>query len=344
MPPQPLPDSSQAAKLPPTMHAVVLDEFGAPEKVLHPGTMPTPHIGADQVLVRTLLAPIHNHHLWIARGEYGIRPALPAVDGDEAVGTIAAVGKNVKGLSVGQRVACARIAGTWAQYFAAPASAVVPVPQWMGDETAAQLLSMPMSALMLLDSLRLRSGDWLIHNGANGAVGKALAVMARARGIHTLNLVRSQKALEELVEAGITEGNLSTAEPDWPQEAEKIMGGRTAGAAVDEIGGPVDVGMANLLREGGALVSFGAQGGQPVIISPADLIFRGITVRGFWATREARSMPPETKKRLLGEVLGLLQSGQLKLPVAGIYSFDQITQALQANAQSARNGKILLKP
>ncbi|QDH14332.1 zinc-binding dehydrogenase [Formicincola oecophyllae] len=326
------------------MNAVVLDKFGEPEDVLHPGTMPTPTIGPDQVLVKTIMAPIHNHHLWIARGLYGIRPPLPAVDGDEAVGTIAAVGANVKGLAVGQRVACARALGTWAQYFAAPADLVVPVPEGIDDETASQMLIMPMSALMLLDSLHLKAGDWLIHNAANGAVGKALAIMAKGRGIHTINLVRSPKALDEMVAAGITAGNISTAQTDWTQQAAKLMGGNHAAAAVDGIGGPLDVEMTSLLREGGELVSFGSQGGQAVVVSPADLIFRAITVRGFWANKEARSLPAADKARLVGEIVGLLQSGQLKMPVAGVYSFSHITQALEANAKAGRNGKVLLKP
>src|SRR5690606_40883428 len=87
---------------------------------------------------------------------------------------------------------------TWAEYFLADARALVPVPDAMPDEVAAQLVAMPLSALMLLESLAVEPGQWIVQNAANGAVGKTLAMLAAARGVRVLGLVRREEGVAEL--------------------------------------------------------------------------------------------------------------------------------------------------
>ena len=77
---------------------------------------------------------------------------------------------------------------------------------------------MPLSALMLLEFLEVDSGQWIIHNAANGAVGKTLAMLAAARGVNTINLVRSKDSLEELTALDI-KNNVVTADDDWKDQS-----------------------------------------------------------------------------------------------------------------------------
>src|SRR3546814_1864698 len=100
------------------------------------------------------LAPIHNHDRLTVRGQYGYKPALPAIGGSEGLGVVDALGAGVEGLAVGQRVAAASGRGKWAEYFVAPARMVIPMPDAIADETAAQLVATPLSALMLLEFLQ----------------------------------------------------------------------------------------------------------------------------------------------------------------------------------------------
>src|SRR3546814_12942351 len=67
---------------------------------------------------------------------------------------------------------------------------VVLMPDAIADETAAQVIAMPLSALMLLEFLQVGRGQWIVQNAANGAVDKALAMLAAARGIPASGLVR----------------------------------------------------------------------------------------------------------------------------------------------------------
>lgn len=127
-------------------------------------------------------------------GADGYKPALPAVPGTEALGIVDALGEGVKHLKLGQRVASAAAQAAWAECFISPAAKLVPVPDALPDEAACQLLAMPLSALMLLEDMKLQPGQWIVQNAANGAVGKVLATLAAARGIGVVNLVRRESA------------------------------------------------------------------------------------------------------------------------------------------------------
>ena len=317
--------------------------FGDPAEVLSLTDSPVPLPGPDQVRIRTILAPIHNHDLWTVRGNYGYKPELPAIGGSEAVGFIDALGDRVTGFQLGQRVAVASVHGSWAEYFLAPVAALVPVPDAIPDEAAAQLIAMPFSAVMLLEFLEVKSGDWVAQNTANGAVGKMLAMLAASRGVNVVNLVRRDAGVDELAALGI--GNaVSTASDGWQDRVRAITGDAPIRAGVDSIGGAASGALLALLGEGGLLVSFGSMTGEPMQLSSGDLIFKQAVVKGFWASKIRSVIPAETRQRLFGELLQLVASGALKLPVEAVFGLDQISDAVRASQTPGRGGKVLLRP
>ena len=91
------------------MRSAIHHTFGEPAEVLVPGDSPLPQPGPGQVRIKTILAPIHNHDLWTVRGQYGYKPDLPAIGGSEAVGLVDALGPEVTGVTIGQRVAVASV-------------------------------------------------------------------------------------------------------------------------------------------------------------------------------------------------------------------------------------------
>jgi NADPH:quinone reductase len=305
------------------MRSAMHTTFGEPSDVLSLGSLPKPEPAAGEVRIQTLLAPIHNHDLWTIRGRYGYKPELPAIGGSEAVGMVEALGPDVEGVTVGQRVAVAGVHGTWAEYFLAPARQLVPVPDAIPDDVAAQLIAMPLSALMLLEFLQVAPGQWIAQNTANGAVGKTLAMLASARGVQVLNLVRRDAGVQELSGLGIAHV-LSTAQDGWQQ---------TASAA-----------LLALLGEGGTLVSFGTMAGEPMQIDSGAMIFKQATVKGFWGSKVSEAMSAQDKRRLLGELMQRILGGELKLPTEAIYDLADAAQAAAASLQPGRNGKVLLKP
>ena len=325
------------------MRAATYDHFGKPADVLSVGDRPMPQPAANEVRIKTILSTIHNHDLLTVRGQYGYKPEMPAVGGSEALGIIDAVGDDVTDLSVGQRVACASVHETWAEYFVAPASMVFGIPDSIEDELAAQLIAMPLSALMLLEFLEVESGQWIIHNAANGAVGKTLAMLAAARGVNTINLVRRDEALNELTELGI-KNNVVTDDDNWQDQVRDIIGDDKITAAVDSVGGDASNELLSLLGSNGTLVSFGIMSGKPMALDASNLIFKQAVVKGFWGSKTSQEMDLDNKQRLIDELLTRAENGNLKLPIEAVYGLDDISKAVSGDVQSGKSGKVLLKP
>ncbi len=325
------------------MRSALHREFGEPADVLVVADSPVPQPAPGEVRIRMVLAPIHNHDLWTIRGQYGYKPALPAIGGSEGLGIIDALGEGVEGLAVGQRVTAASGRGTWAESFVASAKMVIPMPDAIPDELAAQLIAMPLSALMLLEFLQVERGQWIVQNAANGAVGKTLAMLAAARGIPVLSLVRRDAGAAGMTALGI-DNVVSTESKDWKQRARDILGEAGARAAVDSVGGQASADLLSLLGQDGTLVSFGAMGGEAMLIPPGDMIFKHATVKGFWGSKVSREMSVADKRRLVGELIQRASAGEIKLPVDAIFDIADAAKAAEESLRPGRNGKVMLRP
>ncbi|WP_372841315.1 zinc-binding dehydrogenase [Phaeovulum sp.] len=326
------------------MLAAIHDRFGEPFDVLQSRDVDMPHPGAGEVRIRTSLSPIHNHDLWTIRGNYGYKPPLPgAIGGTEAAGVVEAVGEGVDAGLVGRRAAIAGVHGTWAEYFIAPANGLLPLPDQISDELGAQLIAMPFSAISLLEVLKAKKGDWIVQTAANGAVGRIMVVLAKARGIHLLSLVRRAEAAEELRKAGV-ENVLTTSDAGWKDAARALFGDGAVMSAIDSVGGELSADLVDLLSRDGELVVFGTATGAPMPLLSGPLIMKHITVKGFWGSRVSADMDPALRKQLISELVKLALQGDLKLETGGIYGLNQVGEAMKAALTPGRAGKVMFKP
>jgi NADPH:quinone reductase-like Zn-dependent oxidoreductase len=90
-----------------TMRAAALDRFGGIETIkMH--TLPVPQVGSDEVLIRIESAGVAEWDPFEREGGFakmsGATPRFPYVLGTDGAGTVAAVGKQVKGFKEGDRV------------------------------------------------------------------------------------------------------------------------------------------------------------------------------------------------------------------------------------------------
>ena len=269
-------------------------------------------------------------------------PDLPALAGTEAVGVVDALGAGVDQLEVGQRVATGGTFGVWAEHFVADAAGLIRVPDGLPDESAAQLVSMPFSAISLLHSLDLHAGDWLIQNAANGAVGRMVAQLGTARGINVVGLVRRAAGVDELRAQGI-ERVIATDTDDWRATLAEITGGAPINVGVDSVGGTSAGDVLSALATNGTLVVFGAMASPSLQLASGDLIFKQATVKGFWGSVVSREMPAEIKGQLFQELMGRVLDGTLTLPVSATFDLDEIGAAVAASGEAGRIGKVLLR-
>ncbi|WP_375237522.1 zinc-binding dehydrogenase [Microbacterium schleiferi] len=325
------------------MRALVQHQFGDPAEVLAVEEVELPEPGPGQVRLKVVPSPIHNHDLWTVRGDYGYKPELPARAGTEALSVVDALGEGVTGVEVGQRVVTASVFGVWSEYVIAPAAALIPVPDAVADEAAAQIISMPLSAASLLEYLDVSEGDWIVQNAANGAVGRLVAQFAASRGVRVLGLVRRGAGVDELAAVGIHDVVGTDAE-SWRDRVAEITGGASIRAGVDSVGGAAAGDVTSLLGENGTLVVFGAMASPTMEIPSGDVIFRQLTVRGFWGSKVSAAMDPAHRVELIREIITLVAQGKLDLLVSQIFPLEQIADASRLNFEPGRVGKVMLRP
>lgn len=325
------------------MHSLTFSAIGEPAAVLTLTEGPVPQPGANELRIKTILAPIHNHDLAAVHGTSGTEVTLPATGGSEAVGLVDAVGAGVTTFRVGQRVSAGGVRGTWAEYFLASAQQVAPLVESIDDETAAQLLAMPLNALSILDLLGVKAGDWLVQNAATGAVGKSVAMLAKERGVQVVGLVRREAAVAELAALDLP-NVVWTGAPDWQKRVSTLAGDAGFSAAVDGVGGPATDELLALLRGGGILAFYGDVSGKPLQADAMTLIFKQLTLKGFWGVK-ALMQPADADnlRYLMAEVLRAAGSGALRLPAGATFPLAEAAQAVAASEAGGSKGKILFR-
>lgn len=304
---------------------------------------PTPQATGGDVLVEVLAAPINPSDVLTLTGDYGQLPPLPAVGGNEGVGRVAALGPDARGLRPGQTVLLPVGCGTWATHVVVPAQALMALPDDADPVQLAMItVNPPTAQLLLSEFVDLQPGEWVLQNAANSAVGGYLVQIARSRGLRTLNVVR-REAARATVEALGGDAVLVDGD-DLAARVAAITGGARVRLGIDAVGGLATERLAQSVAPGGQLVNYGAIGGEACAISPGSLIFRGITLHGFWLARWFRQADASTRAALFGDLATAIASGALHARVQATYALDDIQDAVAAAASSGRDGKIVVLP
>ncbi|HEX8852852.1 MAG TPA: zinc-dependent alcohol dehydrogenase family protein, partial [Pyrinomonadaceae bacterium] len=274
------------------MRSVRFNEFGNPAEVLRVEEMPQPEPSANQVLVKMRARPVNPSDLLTVRGLYGSLPSLPATPGLEGMGEVAAVGEGVGRLRPGQRVIPLGVAGTWQEYVLASAAQIIPVPDGVSDQTAAQFVVNPLTAwIMTVEELSLQPGEWLLQTAAGSTLGRVVLQIARLRGFKTINVVRRREQAAELKALG-ADATICTDEESIVERVRETTGGVGLTKAIDAVGGETGAAVMRSLGRGGVMLVYGLLSGQPMPVDAGRMIFTSSTLRGFWLGEWLRSAPP----------------------------------------------------
>ena len=168
-----------------TYRAVMLTRRGGPE-VLQQVELPLRAPAAHQVRLRVRATGSGGTDLSMRRGRYAFAPPLPFVLGYEVIGDIDALGANVSGFRLGQRVAALTVHGGYAERILMSADELVPVPEGVDDAAALALILNYVTAHEAIAVARPQPGMTALVTGANGGVGSAIIELLRLRGVHVL--------------------------------------------------------------------------------------------------------------------------------------------------------------
>jgi NADPH:quinone reductase len=324
------------------MQSVRFHEFGNPAEVLRVEDVERPEAGAGEVLVKMRARPINPSDLLTVRGLYGSLPVPPATPGLEGMGVVAEVGEGVAHLRAGQRVIPLGVAGTWAEFVVAPAAQLIPVPDSVSDQTAAQFVVNPLTAwIMTVEELSLQPGEWLLQTAAGSTLGRVVLQIAKQRGFKTINVVRRREQAEELKALGADEV-VCTDEEDLPERVREITGREGLRKAIDAVGGETGADVVRALGRGGVMLVYGLLSGRPMPIDGGRMIFTSATVRGFWLGEWMRSAPPERQMAVTGAMLRAMATQEIVPPVEAEYPLSDILAAAEHSERPGRSGKVLL--
>lgn len=323
------------------MKAIRIHSLGGPE-VLQLEDVPEPQAKEGEAVVRIEAAGLNFIDVYFRTGLYK-GPALPFTLGQEAAGTVAAVGAGVTDVAVGDRVAYTNVPGAYAEQAAVPAARLVKLPASVSTRQGAAAMLQGMTAHYLACStFPLKEGDVCLIHAAAGGVGQLLCQVARLRGARVLATTSTAEKAQLARGAGADEV-IRYDEQDFAAEVKRLTGGHGVQVVYDGVGRDTfDKGLDSLARRG-MMVLFGASSGP---VPPFDLSL--LNPKGsLYVTRPSLGhyiATPEELQRRAEDVLGWIAEGKLKINIGLELPLAEAAEAHRALEGRRTTGKVLLIP
>lgn len=321
--------------------AILMRETGGPE-VLRLEEIDVAPPGEGEVQVRHTAIGVNFIDVYDRTGLYPV--ALPAVPGREAAGVVAAVGRKVKGLRAGDRVAYAlSVGGAYAEVRNVPAARLVKLPQGVKDETAAAIMLKGLTAHYLVRrTYRVKKGDWVLVHAAAGGVGLLLTQWARALGARVIGVVGSAEKAALAKKHGCHHTLLS-GQDEIVARTRALTKGVGVHVVYDSVGKDTFFESLDCLRPLGMMVTYGNASGPPPAISPLELAKRG----SLFLTRPslfAYVAAPEAYAAAARELLGMVVKRKLRVRVGQRYALAEVAQAHRDLEARRTTGSTVLVP
>jgi len=316
-------------KIPNTMRAIAIDRFGGPEVlVIH--ELPVPRIAPQEVLIASDTAGVG---IWDAKardGAWAESDRFPLILGADGSGVIAAIGSNVKRLSIGDRVyACSYNnpkGGFYAEYVAVAASKVAPIPDGLDMVRAGALPTIALTALQGVDdALGIEEGESIIVHGASGNVGMLAVQFAKRKGARVLATASGKDGMKFVRRLGADEAIDGKADDIKAAANEFAPDGINAVLAF--IGGKELTRCLDALRKGGRLA-------YPNGVEPEPRKRQGIRVKAYDGVPGVRAF--EQLERAIEE-------SKLQVPIAAKFKLADAADAHRRIEKSHVLGKIVLR-
>jgi putative PIG3 family NAD(P)H quinone oxidoreductase len=306
--------------------------------------VPVPEIGPTDVLVTVAAAGVNRADLMQRQGFYDPPPGASPYPGLEVSGTVAAVGEQVEGWSVGDEVCALLSGGGYAEQVAVPAGQLLPVPDGVSLRDAAALpevVSTVWSNVFLTASLQ--TGQTLLVHGGSSGIGTMAIQLAREVGAHVAVTAGSAAKLEACRELG-AEILVNYREQDFVEVLREHTGGAGADVILDNMGAKYLARNVDALATGGRLVVIGLQGGTRAEVDLGVLMRKRAAV----IATSLRARPAAEKATIVAavreHVWPLIESGRVRPIVHGTYPLAAAADAHRELEASSHIGKVLLTP
>ena len=253
-------------------HAMQIRQTGGPE-VLNWTAVDVGDPGPDQVRLRQAAAGLNYIDVYHRSGYYP--QPLPFIPGLEGAGTVEAIGRGVRGLKLGDRVAYAGPTGGYSEVRLIEADRLVRLPDAISFDQAAAMMLQGMTAQVLIRQIyTVKAGDLILVHAAAGGLGLILCQWAAALGATVIGTV-STDAKAELAHAHGCSHTILYTQQDFVAEVARISGGEKLPVVFDSIGKDTFLRSLDCLRPRGLMVTFGQTSGAIEPIAPILLSQKG---------------------------------------------------------------------
>jgi NADPH2:quinone reductase len=322
--------------------AIRFHATGTPE-VLRLEDVETGEPGPGEVRIRNAAIAVNYRDILVRRGTH--RVALPSGLGLESAGTIEAIGAQVSGLAIGERVACvAGPDGAYAQARRVPAARVVRLPETIDMRVAAAMMVRGMTARYLLhETFRVKAGDTILIHAAAGGVGLILCQWAKHLGATVIGTVGSPDKAAIARAHGCDHPIVigGDAPEDFVARVRALTGGAGVPVVYDSIGKATFEGSLACLARRGLLASFGEASGDPDPLAPRRLGALG----SVYLTHPSLGDYTATRAELLASanhLFDMVASRKIRIEISAEYALRDAARAHADMEQRRTTGSIVL--
>ncbi|MGB5760202.1 MAG: NADPH:quinone oxidoreductase family protein [Acidimicrobiales bacterium] len=324
------------------MRAVVCNEFGPPENLVVE-EMPDPAPGPKQLLVQVKAAAVTFPDTLMIEDKYQFKAPPPYVPGGEVAGLVAAIGDEVSGFSIGDRVVGGLgTTGGFAELAVVPAAAARILPDNVGfGESTGLNYAYGTTLYGLKYRGELAEGETLLILGAGGNVGLSAVELGKLMGARVIAAASSEAKLDLCRERGADE-TINYATENLKDRAKELTDGKGVDVIYDCVGGDYAESALRAIGWAGRFLVVGFTAGIPSIPLNLTLLKSCQIVGVFYGAMTARD--PELRDAISAELIELTASGKLKPHVSERYPLEKAGDALRALMDRKALGKVVLEP
>ena len=322
------------------MLAALCETYGPPGNlVLREGPDPTP--GAGEIQVAPSRVALNFFDTLIIQNKYQVKPDLPFSPGGEFCGRVAALGADVSGFAVGQRVAGYSSYGAARTRLVLPADSLIAVPDALDDDSAAGLfITYGTSLHALRQRANLQPGESLAVLGASGGVGLAAVEIGAAMGAQVIACASSAEKIAFAREHGAKNG-VDYSSEDLKERLKALTGSKGVDCVYDAIGGDFSEKALRAIAWKGRFLVVGFAAGEIPKIPLNLALLKGCDIQGvFWGEFVKRE--PLVHRENMAQIFDWAANKAISAHVHAVLPLERIAEALNLLKDRKAQGKVLL--
>ncbi len=327
--------------VPAEMTVVEIAAPGGPEQ-LKAAKRPVPQPGPGEVLVRVAAAGVNRPDVMQRQGRYPPPPGASDLPGLEIAGEVVALGPDVSGPSVGDKITALLPGGGYAEYAVAAAPLCLPVPHGISMVEAAAIPETFFTVWTnLFDRGRCRAGETVLIHGGTSGIGTTAIQLAAAIGARVYATAGSDEKARACERLGAVRG-INYRTEDFAAVMRAETGGKGVDVTLDMVAAAYLARNMDIAAIEGRIVVISLLSGSKAEINLGLILSKRLTLTGSTLRVRSVAQKAEVAAAVQKNVWPLLASGRVRPVIHATFPLVQAAEAHQLMETSNHIGKIVL--